>query len=607
MSLLLSEAQSLGTMIVEAGRPSNDHTRQLIEGIVYSRWLIKTYHAVLVVILLVPTTYQWISKVRRRRVTNRLNNANDTGGTISSSSSSTLGGKITPPGLGKTGHTINERTLLLSRQSRSGPTSPWTRLQRKLRGVAMYQPPPVAVVNKILPSNATTLLIILLLGLNIFYATHNINFTIPLAFVPADRAGLLFVANLPWLYLLGAKNQPVRLLTGYSYENLNILHRRLGEWLCLLAVFHTAGMFTAWYFFFRPDGLTLYWFLTRSLVMIGVGAFLCYELLFLTSLASFRAWWYEMFLGSHVVLQGGALILIFFHFHTARVYVGISLAIFLVDRLIYRIIIKSTSFRADLTPMEDGDTVLVSAGWPLTKSWPSSPRDIFGKSIRQGWKTTEHVFLTIPGLSRKHIIQAHPFTIASAAPENSEHAWFNLIIRAHDGFTRDLVKYAQRHSTVNIRLDGPYGSLHALEMLRESDVSLLVVGGSGIAVAYPLIWALLHEGDAEQEASRKVGLVWIVHEASHVDWSGHERLEELQKKGLDLCLPAPTSKAGRPDISTLVEDMIARMQRSDSLGSQRVGVVVSGPDSMNRATRNVCASMAWQGLDINVSVEKYGW
>jgi hypothetical protein len=43
----------------------------------------------------------------------------------------------------------------------------------------------------------------------------------------ADRCGLVF-ANLPLLYLLAAKTQLHRLLTGYSYESLNIVHRRLG-------------------------------------------------------------------------------------------------------------------------------------------------------------------------------------------------------------------------------------------------------------------------------------------------------------------------------------------------------------------------------------------
>jgi hypothetical protein len=40
-------------------------------------------------------------------------------------------------------------------------------------------------------------------------------------FILADRAGLMFVVNLPVLYVLAAKtNQPIKLLTGWSYEGL---------------------------------------------------------------------------------------------------------------------------------------------------------------------------------------------------------------------------------------------------------------------------------------------------------------------------------------------------------------------------------------------------
>jgi hypothetical protein len=39
----------------------------------------------------------------------------------------------------------------------------------------------------------------------------------------------------------------------------------------------------------------------------------------------------------------------------------------------------------------------------------------------------------------------------------------------------------------------------------------------------------------------------------------------------------------------------------------RTGVVVSGPDSMNREVRNSCAAMASSGHKISVEVEKYGW
>jgi len=318
-----------------------------------------------------------------------------------------------------------------------------------------------------------------------------------------------------------------------------------------------------------------------------------------------------MFLGSHIVLQAAGLVLVFFHHHGGRVCTAIALGIFVIDRLVLRLLMKTRSVRADLMVMEDGDTVLVSADWPVTSRWSKLWTALIGLNTAFGWKPTEHVFLSVPAMAKKHIIQAHPFTIASAAPEgDAKHAWFNLIIRAHNGFSRDLVRYAQTHSTAMIRLDGPYGSFHALDMMRDSDVSVIVVGGSGIAVAYPLIWTLLHDAGVDPEAApsrKRVGLIWVIHEASHISWIGHERLDELKDKGLHLCIPAPTSKGGRPNVATLTQDMIHDLTKEGRVHDPRIGVVVSGPDSMNKAVRNTCSSMAWQGWDVDVAVEKYGW
>ncbi|KAK5109033.1 hypothetical protein LTR62_007581 [Meristemomyces frigidus] len=578
-----------------------DFRRRLIEGILYSRWMIKTYHAVLLSVLLAFTAWHWWIKLQRRR--RDVKPHKHYGTAASSSTSSTLSGNTTPPDAAKAKEVNDELTILLSKPPAVRNLSTARKLLRKLHALAIYQPPKIPMINKSLPSNSTTLLILLFLSLNLIYLLHRTSLTLKFAFLVADRASLLFVANLPWLYLLAAKNQPLKFLTGYSYENLNILHRRLGEWLCLLAVLHSAGMVVGWYTFLRTQGLGLWYFLTRDIILLGIGAFVCYELLFLTSLSAFRRWWYEIFLGTHVVLQAGALGFVFFHFHTARVYVGISLGIFLVDRVVYRLVLKSKTIRADLTLMDDADTVLVSGSWPLSHRFLST----LGQNVGSGWKPTEHVFLTVPALSRKHMIQAHPFTIAAAAPTDTEHAWFNLIIRAHDGFTRDLVRHAQRYASTEVRLDGPYGSLHALEMLRRSDLAVVVVGGSGIAVAYPLVWALFHQPDVETATTPAVGLIWVVHEAIQVNWIGQERLDELRNKGLQVCIPPPTSEAGRPDVSTLVENMVVELGGNSGLSEQSVGVVASGPDGMNRAVENTCAGMAWRGLDCSVAVEKYGW
>ncbi|KAK5125576.1 hypothetical protein LTR08_005204 [Meristemomyces frigidus] len=524
----------------------------------------------------------------------------------SSSSSDTIEGNETLPELIKE----NERRPLLPPKNSTPRVNLLQRTTRALRSLGMYQPRALPIIEKTLPANSTTLLIVLLLGLNVFYAVYNIHWEIKLAFIVSDRTAALFVANLPWLYVLAAKNQPLKLLTGYSYENLNILHRRLGEILCLLAVFHGAGMLVTWYRVLRPAGLPLWNFLTHRIIVLGIAAFVCYELLYLTSLASFRQWWYEVFLGSHIVLQAAGLALIYFHHPGGRVYAATALAIFVVDRLVFRLAIKSRSVQADLTVMEDGNTVLVSAAWPTKSRWLRYRTSLLGAGMAYGWNAAEHVFLTVPALARKHIIQAHPFTIASAAPQGgNQHAWFNLIIRAHDGFTQDLVRFAGNHASATVRLDGPYGSLRTSEMLRASDVALLVVGGSGIAVAYPLLWSLLHQNDAEAATtpSRKVGLIWVVHETSHLSWIGQERLDELEEKGLRVCIPTPTSKAGRPDVGLLIRRSLDEMIGTGDDQDPKVGVVVSGPDSMNRTARNTCATFAWHGMDIKVAVEKYGW
>ncbi|KAK2073433.1 hypothetical protein P8C59_007718 [Phyllachora maydis] len=62
----------------------------------------------------------------------------------------------------------------------------------------------------------------------------------------ADRAALVFVANLPLLYLLSAKNQPVKFLTGRSYETLNLFHRRAATPACRPGSTARTGPRTPW-------------------------------------------------------------------------------------------------------------------------------------------------------------------------------------------------------------------------------------------------------------------------------------------------------------------------------------------------------------------------
>lgn len=449
-----SQYASQGIATLSVDEEQSEIRPRLVEGLLYSSEFIKTYQIALCVVVLAFTISHWYGKLVSTRQTSKdggYPNRNDDV-LRSRASSGTLEGNTTPLELGKG----DERSLLLSKRPEYAKTSQAQRGWRRLRAMGMYQPRPIPVVNKTLPSNLTTMLVLSLLSLNLFYAFYNIEWELPLAFIWSDRSALLLVSNLPWLYIVAANNQPLEFLTGYSYEQLNILHRRLGELVCLLAVLHGTGMLLAWYCFFQPTGQTIWQFFCHPLVWHGLVAFFCYEILYFTSLASFRQRWYELFLGSHIMLQLGGLVFLYLHHRNAKPCVLISVAIIVLDRWMLRKSVKSRFVQVDLKIMEDGDTMLLSADWPLNPCRATGWNSIFAFGVKNGWKPTKHVFISMPTLGAGHNFQFHPFTIASAAPESDqEHAWFSLIIRAHDGFTRQLLNYAHNHASANVRVDGP--------------------------------------------------------------------------------------------------------------------------------------------------------
>jgi hypothetical protein len=163
-------------------------------------------------------------------------------------------------------------------------------------------------------------------------------------------------------------------------------------------------------------------------------------------------------------------------------------------------------------------------------------------------------------------------------------------------------------------------------MLRASGCAVLVAGGSGIAVAFPLAWALLHDdgvGDGDEDGGdvgdgkgvispggglglrerRRVHLLWVTHSRWHREWVPSAQLQELEARGLELVIPEPTAEAGRPDVGGLLSGWV----EGAAAEGREVGVVVSGPDGLNRAVGNVCADAMGRGRDVRVAVEKFGW
>ncbi|KAM0134930.1 hypothetical protein ACHAO1_005363 [Botrytis cinerea] len=543
-------------------QPDENRFKKLIDGGLYNEKLINTYPWTILGFVLVLSGIHWAEKVvrwRRRTSWKRGERYSydllDDGssktireevtdyGSASSSGSSTFGSNT--PSIRHDDGGEHMPLLSGSRFPNSTPSNQITAVSR-IKAFLVYQPRPIPYFNKVLPSNGSSIFILSFLALNISYTFYNISFTLFEASVLGDRAGLIFGVNLPLLYILGAKNQPLKVLTGVSYESLNIIHRRLGELIMVAALIHASAMFVMW---------------------------------------------------------------------GTRTYVGWALAIFLVDRLVYRLCAKSIMAEAKVSIYPDNETLL------LTFNLPKSPTTIFsqslGHSISSGWKATDHVFLTIPSLGRSHALQAHPFTIASPAPlHSSKTSNLALLIRARSGFSADLLRAAQLKNTLKCRLDGPYGSSHARCLLEDSDLAVLVAGGSGIAVTWPIIHHLLNNSSESEDPEtgalpkkrrrQRIVMVWIIHKSAHLEWIDEQEREDLERKGVEIIIPGATMEVGRPDLDGLMEGVVRGSSR-EAEKRQRIGVVVSGPDGLNRTVNNKCAEFVREGRDLEVTIEKFGW
>ncbi|KIX02993.1 uncharacterized protein Z518_06543 [Rhinocladiella mackenziei CBS 650.93] len=491
LRLSLKSSTSLLSALEEPPHPpDSDHIRKIIAAVLWHRKFVLTYYIVIATVVASSCshgTYRRTTRWQKRRRINIAKIDSTTPETTPSSSSSTLRGTTTPPqkddGLGQ-----GETTFLLVQNELPSLQRP--SLLNRLRAFLMYQPRPIPAwtsSSNVLPNNGTSLLTLFFLAVNLFYLLYRVPLSMTWIFILADRAGLLFVVNLPVLYLLAAKtSQPIKLLTGWSYEGLNLFHRRLGEWMTVFAVIHMLGMLAVWYTIFRPLDFSLIRYITSQVVFLGIVAVLSYYIIYITSIGWFRQRHYETFLGLHISFQAAALAFLFFHYPTAKPYVMATFAIWAIDRLLWRITLSSRRFIATLEVAPDGHTVLIHCTVDLQ-------RKRFGirSHLRHGWLPGQHVFLTIPSMGFKYRFQAHPFTIASPAPPKSTtlRSWpLQLVIRSINGFSLDLLKYARHHQHCDVILDGPHGGIEALEAAHHADRVCFVAGGSGIAVTYPLSW-----------------------------------------------------------------------------------------------------------------------
>ncbi|KAK3316679.1 ferric reductase NAD binding domain-containing protein [Apodospora peruviana] len=303
----------------------------------------------------------------------------------------------------------------------------------------------------------------------------------------AARCGWMALSNMAFVVFLALKNTPLAFLTAYSYERLNCLHHVAGYIMFVYVVLH-AALYTA---FFNSQNRLLAIYGEREQIAAIVTGFAILSVIF--SATFLRRVWYELFYVVHICSWIVAIVTIAIHQPEigkgTLVVTLLTGSMWVLDRIIRacRVLYYSSNNEATLHPLANGGTKIVMKKTPI------------------GAEPGKHCFVWIPAIRK---FETHPFTIHKTEP-------VEFTVKAHNGFTRDLHKYAVANPgrAVTASVDGPYGTFPDP---MEFDKIVLIAGGGGATFTFGLAVNVLER--MKEESHKNVVFIWAVKKHENLSW-----------------------------------------------------------------------------------------
>lgn len=339
----------------------------------------------------------------------------------------------------------------------------------------------------------------------------------------AFRAAWVSVTQVPFLYLLSCRWNPITLLTGISYERFNWLHRWAARTLFLTVIVHWSFFYHSW---------TIYEIVSTQMIFMpmvkwGFAAWGVLTWMILSGFGVFRDLNYEFFVIQHIAGAGVMLWLLFVHVpKDAQYNIWISVAFLAFDwagRILHGTL-QNTHVLGRLKSKVPGYELRLEA-------LPGEVTRVTIEDVDFGWMAGQHVYINIPSLRP---FENHPFTIANA-PENPSEAGSKtliILIQARLGFSRSVHNAAVKDDGHDHRrrafLSGPWGTP---PQLSHYETVVLVATSTGASFVVPLLQAIVRS----RGCVRNVELHWIVRTEDHIGWFRDE-LEALmrQSQGMEL-------------------------------------------------------------------------
>lgn len=321
------------------------------------------------------------------------------------------------------------------------------------------------------------------------------------------RNAWVSIAQLPLLFLLAMKVNPLDFLIGTSHERLNWLHRWVARTMFVTATVHGWHFWTMWV---KADFVE-FELEIMPLVKYGIGAWGILLWNFVVGFVPIRRLAYEVWVIQHILSY--AIILWLIHKHipdnSARYLVWMSISFLAFDRVARWFILLWRNIK--LKPM--GCMKHVGHGVSVRAVCPSTTV-VTIKDVRFEWKAGQHIYLWIPQLGP---IEAHPYTVACAEKMQGVCCCdsIDLVVRAHKGFSKRLHEHASKNPDSELTgfVSGPYGVPPRWDIYE----TLVLIGAStGASFTLPILESVAN--DKGTNCTRRIEVVLIARTAEEISY-----------------------------------------------------------------------------------------
>ncbi|PKS10136.1 hypothetical protein jhhlp_001886 [Lomentospora prolificans] len=301
----------------------------------------------------------------------------------------------------------------------------------------------------------------------------------------AFRNAWITVTQIPLVYMLAMKTNPIGLITGISHERLNWLHRWVSRTMFVTATVHGFHFWTQWVL---ADFVELE-LKIMPMVKYGLGGWAVLLWMFVTSFYPIRSIGYEVFVLQHVLSAVIFIWLMYKHLPPIAMYnVWLAVGFIAFDRAARWALIAFRNFKLKVggAPCMGRKRVGHEA---IVRTVSESTTIVTVRDAHFKWRPGQHLYLWMPTVGPT---EAHPYTIACAHKIAGECVCnsVELVIRKHGGFSKRLHSAARKAQDkgelmrTTAFVYGPYGSPPSWDVY---DTVILISASTGASFTLPIL------------------------------------------------------------------------------------------------------------------------